>query len=95
MTNNLRHADGLVHLLAGRPTLAVLGELTDGGCRYQDLHDALDGIAHNVLTEAPQKTERDGLIVGRLGTERIKTATLYELTPLGGSLDEPLAAFNR
>ncbi len=36
----------LVHLLGGRRTLAVLGELADQGRRYRDLHDALDGIPH-------------------------------------------------
>jgi DNA-binding HxlR family transcriptional regulator len=75
--------------------LAVLGELTGGGRRYQDLHDALDGIAHKVLTETLRKAERDGLIARRLDTGHIETATLYELTPLGRSVDEPLAAFTR
>lgn len=39
----------LVHLLGGRRTLAVLGELAvlpSQGRRYRDLHDALDGIPH-------------------------------------------------
>jgi DNA-binding HxlR family transcriptional regulator len=35
-------AERLVRTLAGRWTLAVLGELTTRGRRYQDLHDALD-----------------------------------------------------
>lgn len=30
----------------------MLAELAAGGRRYQDLHDALDGISHKVLTEA-------------------------------------------
>lgn len=45
MTNKLRRADCLVRVLAGRWTLAVLSELAEGGRRYQDLHDVLDGIA--------------------------------------------------
>ncbi len=87
-----RHA---VSILAGRWTLAVLAELANGGRRYQDIHDHLDGIAHKVLTDTLRRAERDGLITRHLDAEHIETATLYELTPLGRSLDEPQAAFNR
>jgi DNA-binding HxlR family transcriptional regulator len=79
-------------LLAGRWTLAVLGQLVDGGRRYQDLYDALDGISYKMLTDTLRRAERDGLIVRHLDGGRIETATLYELTDLGGSLDVPLAA---
>jgi hypothetical protein len=41
----------LVHLLGGRWTLTILGVLAEGGRRYQDLHDALDGISNKVLTD--------------------------------------------
>ena len=50
----------LVQLLAGRQSLAVLSELITGGRRYQDFHDALDGISYKVLTEALRRAERDG-----------------------------------
>jgi DNA-binding HxlR family transcriptional regulator len=69
-----------------------LAELAPGGRRYQDLHDALDGISHKVLTETLRRAERDGLIARHVDGERIETATLYELTDLGRSLDAPLAA---
>jgi DNA-binding HxlR family transcriptional regulator len=84
-----------VHLLAGRWTLAVLGELSTSGHRYQDLHDAFDGIAHKVLTDTLRRAGREGLITRHLDAEHIETATLYELTDLGRSLDKPLAAFDR
>ena len=69
----------------------LAAELVDGGRRYQDLHDALDGIAHKVLTDTLRRAERDGLITRHLDADRVETATLYVLT----DLDEPLAAFNR
>jgi DNA-binding HxlR family transcriptional regulator len=81
-----------VHLLSGRWTLPILVELAREGRRYQDLHDALDGISHKVMTETLRRAERDGLIARHLDGERIETATLYELTDLGRSLDAPLAA---
>jgi DNA-binding HxlR family transcriptional regulator len=87
-----RPANPLVQLLAGRWTLALLAELLDHGHRYQDLHDAVDGISYKVLTETLRRAERDGLIARHLDGERIETTTLYELTELGRSLDAPLAA---
>jgi DNA-binding HxlR family transcriptional regulator len=52
----------------------------------------LDGISYKVLTETLRRAERDGLITRRLDGARIETATLYELTDLGRSLDAPLTA---
>lgn len=95
MTNQHQGASQLAQLLAGRWTLAVLGELSSGGRRYQELHDALAGIAHKVLTDTLRRAECDGLIVRLLDDGRIETPTLYQLTELGRSLDEPLAAMER
>jgi len=92
MTSRHRTATPLARLLAGRWTLAVLDELVDGGRRYQDLDDAVDGISHKVLTETLRRAERDGLVVRHLDPGRVETATIYELTDLGRSLNEPLAA---
>jgi DNA-binding HxlR family transcriptional regulator len=97
---NRRHTDmsnegrpqQLIELLAGRWTLAVLAELAVGSCRYQDLDDALVGISHKVLTDTLRRAERDGLVARHLDPGRVETATLYELTELGRSLDEPLSA---
>jgi DNA-binding HxlR family transcriptional regulator len=66
--------------------------LAGEGRRYQDLYGALDGISHKVLTETLRKAERDGLVSRHLALDRIQTATLYELTHVGRSLDAPLAA---
>jgi DNA-binding HxlR family transcriptional regulator len=92
VSNQHQSASQLAQLLAGRWTLAVLGQLSGSGLRYQDLHDTLDGIAHKVLTDTLRRAERDGLIARHLDPGRIETATLYELTDLGRSLDVPLAA---
>jgi hypothetical protein len=61
--------------LAGRWTLAVLTELANGGGRYQDLLDALDGVSHKVLTDTLRRAERDGLVVRHLDARRVDTAT--------------------
>ncbi len=83
-------ASQIIQLLAGRWTLAVLAELASRGCRYQDLYEALDGISYKVLTETLRRAERDGLVIRHLDPGRIQTATLYELTDLGRSIDVPL-----
>lgn len=81
-----------VHLLAGRWTLAVLAELSSEGRRYQDIYDDVGDISYKVLTETLRRAERDGLISRNLDKNRVATATLYELTTLGRSLDTLLAA---
>ena len=88
-------AERLARMLAGRWTLAVLGELSKGGRRYQDLHNALGHVSHKVLTDKLRRAERDGLVARHLDDGRVETATLYQLTDLGRSLREPLAAFDR
>jgi DNA-binding HxlR family transcriptional regulator len=79
-----------IRLLDGRWTLALLSELAECGRRYQDLDDALDGVSHKVLTDTLRRPERDGLVARHLDPSRVETATLYELTDLGRSLEEPL-----
>jgi DNA-binding HxlR family transcriptional regulator len=85
----------VIELLVGRWTLAVLAELQNGGRRYQDLDEALDGVSHKVLTDTLRRAERDGLVVRHLDPGRVDTATLYQLTDLGRSLDEPLTVLER
>jgi DNA-binding HxlR family transcriptional regulator len=92
MTDRGPPVQRVIDLLDGRWTLPILAELARGGRRYQDLHDALDGVSYKVLTDTLRRAERDGLIARHLDGERIETATLYELTDLGRSLDAPLAA---
>ena len=87
-----REASLFIHLLGGRWTLAVLAELAATGRRYQELHDVVPGVSYKVLTETLRRAERDGLISRRLDEGRIETTTLYELTDLGRSLDQPLGA---
>ena len=95
MTSERRRPHSFIGLVGGRWTLTVLAELAAGGRRYQDLHDALDGISRKVLTDTLRRAERDGLISRHVDAGRMDTATLYVLTDLGRSLDEPLGALGR
>lgn len=95
MTSDPRRPHPFIGLVGGRWTLPVLTELAAGGRRYLDLHEALDGVSHKVLTDTLRHAERDGLISRHLDAGRTDTATLYALTDLGRSLDEPLGALDR
>jgi DNA-binding HxlR family transcriptional regulator len=95
MTTEREGAYAFVRLISARWTLKVLAELSAGGRRYQDVHNILGGVSHKVLTDTLRSAERDGLIVRRIDSERTDTTTLYELTDLGKSLDEPLATLGQ
>ncbi len=51
--------------------------------------------AVEVLTDTLRGAERDGLVVRRLHPERTGTATLYEFSELGRSLEGPLSVLER
>jgi DNA-binding HxlR family transcriptional regulator len=95
MANRWELSQHVIGLIDGRWTLSVLAELHNSGRRYQELDDALDGVSHKVLTDTLRRAERDGLVVRHLDPGRVETATLYQLTDLGRSLDEPLTALER
>jgi DNA-binding HxlR family transcriptional regulator len=91
VTGPTRPAGALVRRLGGRWTLPVLGQLAEADCRYQELLDALKGVSHKVLTETVRRAERDGLITRHLDADRVESAMIYRLTPLGRTLEDPLA----
>jgi DNA-binding HxlR family transcriptional regulator len=95
MANKWARSQRVISVIGGRWTLAVLNELQKGGRRYQELDDGLGDVSHKVLTDTLRRAERDGLVVRHLDPGRVETATLYGLTDLGRSLDEPLAALER
>jgi DNA-binding HxlR family transcriptional regulator len=88
-------ANLLVRALAGRWTLCILSQLSEGGRRYRDLHDSLDGISHKVLTDTLRRAERDGLVKRHVDTDRVETATLYQLTDLARTLKDPVESLAR
>lgn len=95
MTSRWVSSQRVIGLIDGRWTLAILAELQSGGRRYQELDDGLDGVSHKVLTDTLRRAERDGLILRRLDPGRLDTATLYQLTDLGRSLEGPLVVLSQ
>ncbi|MEV8372855.1 helix-turn-helix domain-containing protein [Kribbella sp. NPDC056861] len=67
-------------------TLAEAGEL-----RYADLKRRTPGVSAKMLTQTLRGLEDDGLVLRRVEAS-IPPSVYYSLTPLGQTLDEPLAA---
>jgi DNA-binding HxlR family transcriptional regulator len=79
----------VIDLLANKWRLAIIHALLHGTLRYGHLHRALGQVSHKVLTQALRSLERDGIIERRTYV-CVPPRVEYSLTPLGGSLIEPL-----
>ena len=71
--------------IGDRWTLLVVDALLDGPSRFNELHEALPGIAPNVLTQRLRHLEREALLVARPYSERPPRFE-YELTESGREL---------
>src|SRR5919106_4429051 len=68
-----------------RWTLLVVEALLEGPVRFNDLQEAIAGIAPNILSERLRRLEREGLAVARPYCER-PPRYVYELTASGPEL---------
>src|SRR5690606_18555587 len=76
-------------LVGERWTLLIIRELMAGPRRFTDLFHGLPGISTNLLTERLKNLEQYELIHRRTLPPPAAT-TVYELTPLGRSLETVL-----
>jgi DNA-binding HxlR family transcriptional regulator len=77
--------------VGGKWTAKIIACLRDGPRRFSELQAPLRGITPKVLTESLRTMERDGLVT-RTAHAEIPPRVEYELTPLGRTLLEPIAA---
>lgn len=75
-------------------SILIVMILSGGPRRFNELKRRIDGISQRMLTLALRGLERDGLVT-RTVTPSIPPRVDYELTPLGMSLCEPVAAIGR
>jgi DNA-binding HxlR family transcriptional regulator len=68
-----------------RWTLLVVDALLDGPRRFNDLAEAVRGIAPNILARRLRHLERETLVVARAYSERPRRS-VYELTEAGREL---------
>jgi DNA-binding HxlR family transcriptional regulator len=86
-------AHAAASLLARRWVLPILGSLADQPQRRFRLALKLEGISPKVLTETLRVLEQAGLVSRILVRESETTVGIgYELTPLGRSFEQPVAA---
>ncbi len=84
----------VLDLLADKWTVLLVAALTPGPRRYGELQRRLQGISAKVLAEALRGLEEDGLVT-RTPFPTVPPRVEYALTPLGGTLIEPLTALCR
>jgi DNA-binding HxlR family transcriptional regulator len=83
-----------LELVGERWALLVVRELLNGPKRYTDLADALPGIGTNILAGRLRDLETASVIQKRR-LPPPAAANVYELTPYGEELREPLYALGR
>jgi DNA-binding HxlR family transcriptional regulator len=75
-------------------TTLIIGLLEQGPKRFSDLRRGIGGISQKMLTQTLRELERDGL-VRRTVYPEVPPRVDYELTALGETLIEPIAALRR
>jgi DNA-binding HxlR family transcriptional regulator len=85
----------LLDRIADKWTTLIVGTLTDAGgpVRFTELRRAIGGISQKMLTQTLRDLERDGLVT-RTIFPVIPPRVEYAVTPLGRTLEEPLAALS-
>ncbi len=83
-----------LEIVGERWTLLIVRELMAGPRRFKDLADGLPGISSNLLAERLKLLEQQGMIARRV-LPPPAASTVYELTPLGRSLERTLLELGR
>lgn len=78
-------------MVASKWTALTIGALEGEPQRFGELKRRLDGISQKMLTQTLRTLERDGL-VKRTVYPTVPLRVEYQLTELGRSVTEPLAA---
>lgn len=77
--------------IANKWTAMIIMALSSGPLRFGTVRQKVGGISGKVLTETLRDLERDGILT-RTAYDEMPPRVEYELTSLGQTLREPLAA---
>ena len=80
----------LLSRIGDKWTVLVVQTLGEGSKRFNELRREIPSVSQRMLTLTLRNLERDGL-VSRTVTPSIPPRVDYELTPLGRSLEGPIA----
>ena len=78
--------------MAAKWRVLLIYALLAGPQRHSELRRRVQGISQKVLTETLRGMELDGLVERRVLKETAPQHVEYALTPLGQTMQEPLAA---
>ena len=84
----------LLAMVGDKWALLLLPQLAAGPKRNGELIRALEGVSQKMLTQTLRDMERNGL-VSRRDFQQVPPRVEYELTPLGRSLGQVVAALDR
>ena len=82
---------GILEEITTKWTLLVLGHLCSGPMRFNALRRANEGVTQKALTQCLRRLEANGF-VKRSVVSTAPVAVVYEITPLGRSLEPHLQA---
>jgi len=85
-TDDLELIRSVLEELTAKWALLVLNALCDGPSRFNALRRANPGISQKALTQCLRRLEAAGLIL-RTVVSTAPVAVVYEVTPLGASLE--------
>ena len=89
LPEDCRPVGEILSLIGNKWTIFVLLLLTERRMRFSELHRGIGGISQRMLTKTLRALERDGL-VERTAYPTIPPTVEYELTALGGTLQDAL-----
>ena len=81
----------LVEMLADKWTIPIIHSLARGVRRPGELRRELNGVSQKMLTQTLRSLEQRGVVLRKVYST-LPPHVEYMLTPLGESLDQPLAA---
>jgi DNA-binding HxlR family transcriptional regulator len=84
----------VLDLIADKWTVLVMVLLKHGPQRFSAILRRVEGVSQKMLTQTLRDTERNGLITRTIYAE-VPPRVEYQLSPLGQTLTEPLAAITR
>jgi DNA-binding HxlR family transcriptional regulator len=79
----------VLEIVADKWTTLVIGALSNGTLRFQELRREVDGVTQKMLTSTLRSLERDGLVSRRI-YPTVPPRVDYRLTALGETLTGPL-----
>lgn len=82
-------------VISGRWKVLIIRELLSGPKHFNQLHRALQGVSHKVLTQQLRDLEQDGILNREVSQSSPPRQVLYSLTAVGQSLHPIIHALHQ